>query len=303
MSFDVSRLIRLNNFRVTTRLFETRIPDSHNQIEIWQDEQGSLRLSSVNASRNTNYRLHFDDDLAVDVLPNRKLVVRAKPDVPTMTINHFLADQVIPRVIAQDGDIVLHAGAVRAGDGAVLILGASGRGKSTLATSFHYDGWPLMGDDALMISTDERPSASAIYPSLRLFADSMAALLPNDVTSEDMAHYSDKQRIAVPIDADGGPDRATIKAMFVIDQPSPSGVTTRKLSIAESCMAVVENSFALDPTDVIRARQRLAKASELAGKVPVLALSYPRDYASLPSVREKIRGQIDALSFDASVSP
>ena len=53
-------------------------------------------------------------------------------------------------------------------------------------------------------------------------------------------------------------------------------------------MALVENAFALDPTDTARAKDRLEKASALAKSVPSFAISYPRDYASLPGVRAAI---------------
>ena len=53
-------------------------------------------------------------------------------------------------------------------------------------------------------------------------------------------------------------------------------------------MTLVENSFALDPTDTGGALDRLEKASALAKSVPSFAINYPRDYASLPAVRAAI---------------
>ncbi len=61
-------------------------------------------------------------------------------------------------------------------------------------------------------------------------------------------------------------------------------------------MALVEQSFALDPTDILCAQQRLRRASEVASAVPTFMLSYPRDYACLPEVRQRILEAVDSVS-------
>lgn len=292
MSFNIELLLRSKNFSLKTEYARSSNADRADETALWQDSGGPLRLSRVKSDHSSHYRLHLDDDVAVDVLADRHLVVRVRPDVPTISIDHFLADQVVPRVIAQDGGLVLHAGAVSLGESAILLLGASGRGKSTLATSFHCNGWPLMGDDAVTILAADTPCATAIYPSLRLFPDSIAALLSDDVACEDIAHYSDKQRIPVSIVTEVKFAPAPIKAIFVLDEPSELGIQLRRLSIADACMAIVGNSFALDPTDAHRARNRLDAASALARQVPAFGMSYPRDYTRLPEVRDAIFGAL-----------
>lgn len=293
MSFDIDRLLKSKSLCLTTGQLQAASHSNDDETALWQDRSSPLRLSQIGRSGPTHYRLHLDNDVAVDILPKRQLQILANPDIPAITIAHFLADQVLPRVVAQDGEFVLHSGAVRFGGSAILFLGTSGRGKSTLATSFHSNGWPLMGDDAIIISTGETPSATALYPSLRLFPDSIAALLPKDISSEEIAHYSDKQRLPVAIVKDIEPASAPIKAIFVIDEPSATEISVTRLSIADACMALVENSFALDPTDPLRARNRLDAASNLSREVPAFAISYPRDYARLPDVRSAIMTQLN----------
>jgi len=291
LSFDLGVLLRAKNFNLTTEHLRDSRPDRDTENALWQDSSGPLRLSRVESSVSTHYRLHLDADVAVDILPDRQLRILASPEIPGITIEHFLADQVVPRLVAQDGDLVLHSGAILVEGKAILILGESGRGKSTLVTSFHCHGWPLMGDDACKVSTDPAPSAEALYPSLRLFADSIAALLPSDAPTQEMAHYSDKLRISATFEKiESGP--SPIESIFVLGEPSAIGIDVVPLTIAEACMAIVENSFALDPTDPQRARQRLKAASDLARQVPAFALSYPRDYARLPEVRDAILGAL-----------
>lgn len=297
MSFDVELLLRSKKFSVVTERFQETGAIFNDQTELWQDPSGPLRISRVGSSKNCQYRLQLDESLVVDVLPDRRMVIYATPEIPKSTIEHFLADQIMPRVIAQDGEFVLHSAAIRFGGGAILFLGTSGSGKSTLATSFQCDGFMLMGDDAVTISAERLPSAKALYASLRLFPDSIAALLPKGITSEDVAHYTDKQRLTIPVDDELEDESAAIMAIFVLDESMDDSICVTRLSVANACMALLANSFALDPTDAQRARHRLDAASDLAGRIPAFTISYPRDFARLSEVRTAIVAQLTGLDF------
>ena len=293
-------LAALTNWDVRIDRSLSRTDRSNSENLIWQDGNGPLAISQICMSESTYYRLRMGCELYVDVHASRLIVANTSPTVSKTTLDHFLADQVLPRAMAHEGDFVLHAGAVRLGNAAILLMGTSGRGKSTLATSFDQAGLPLLGDDAMVISWhDDRPQAKAVYPSLRLLPDSIEALFPTAIKTTSVADYTQKRRVDVSrIDA----DRASllpIKAIFSIAGPGDDlRITLRRLSIAEACMACVESSFALDPADLDRARGRLDDASALAGQIPAFEISYPRDFARLPEVRQAILDQLDQL--DAS---
>lgn len=268
-----------------------------NEAISWQDSAGPLIISRVDVSGELHYRLRLKDAVAVDVSPDRHLVARSGPKVSKATIDHFLADQVFPRIMAYEGAFILHAGAIRAGDGAILLMGPSGRGKSTLVTSFDQIGCDLLGDDAMIISWHEDdPFTKAIYPSLRLMPDSIEALLPGPLATTSVADYTPKQRIDIPIITQDDVLPLRIKAIFAIAEPTADGqIYLCRLTVAQACMTFVESSFALDPTDVSRARDRLKDASALAHRVPTFEITYPRDYARLPEVHQAILDQLGEL--------
>ena len=123
-------------------------PQADDQL-VWQDATGSLTLWKAGEPTNRNYRLRLKNWSVVDLLPGKRLVVSAPRDASKAVHEHFLADQVVPRAIAHSGKLVRHAAAVRTGDEAILLLGASGLGKSTLSASFQSAGHCLIGDDAI----------------------------------------------------------------------------------------------------------------------------------------------------------
>ncbi|GAA5114942.1 hypothetical protein [Haloechinothrix salitolerans] len=70
--------------------------------------------------------------------------------LPVLATGMMLALHLILR-----GELVLHASAVRDGDAAIAFVGASGMGKSTLATALCRDGCSLLADDVLRVERHE----------------------------------------------------------------------------------------------------------------------------------------------------
>jgi hypothetical protein len=176
-----------------------------------------------------------------------------------------------------------------------LFLGDSGRGKSTLVASLYQAGAAMLGDDALEISNDGHDfHGQALYRGLRLLPDSLSTLFSQQIETRPMAHYSDKQRLNVTVPEDHDSSPQPLGALFFLAPPNDESpaINLRRMSAAESCMAIISNSFSLDPTDPTLARNKLQQASALANGVAAFELSYPRDYAALPQLHARIREQM-----------
>lgn len=200
------------------------------------------------------------------------------------TITHFLADLILPRLLASDGCFVLHCGIVISPNGALGFMGQSGRGKSTMSASLHSRGLPLMSDDAVVLKEhDCGYSAERIYPSLRLLPDSLGQIFSATDTTAPVADYTDKRHVAFA----AGPDNSPLLALFRLTNPSED-IRVSRLAPAEACMALIANSFALNAADPAETRRRFIYASEVARRVPVYDLYYPRDYAAIPEVHALI---------------
>lgn len=232
------------------------------------------------------FRISFDD---------RTVTVKSvRADADAATIAHMLDDHVAPRIIAaESGELVLHGSAIEVGGRLAIFLGETGSGKSTLAASFLADGHRLMGDDAVVISaSDSGMLGEAVYPSLRLFPESIAEVFGGPVETSSMAFYSDKRQVeAQPVNARGLTeacgDRIPLGAIFILTQ-GETGVTIDPFFPSDACIALVENSFAFDPRDPAAAAQRMAQAARVAAATPCYELAYPYDFGLLGAVRAQV---------------
>ena len=130
-------------------------------------------------------------------------------------------------------------------------------------------------------------SVKAVYPGIRLLPTTLSALFTEPVRTTEVAHYALKRRI-VP-DANMSSADFPAAALFFLDEPSESDlVSVRPMSASDACIGMISKSFALDPSDNVRARSRLEQAGRFANTVPIFALDYPREFASLPQVRREI---------------
>ena len=263
------------------------------ETSLGADPAGRLSINVVDGTAGGVIRFRYDERLSVDLTSDSELVINAAIDVEPALIEHFVADQVVPRAMAGEGHYILHSATIRIGDRSIMILGASGRGKSTLAASFHAAGGALLGDDATIVTwPDERPASCPVYKSLRLLPDSIDALLPRSTATVAVSDLTSKRRVMLPADGSPSDDTLPIAAIFHIGEPTTdSTIDIRPMTVGEACMALVENAFACNPADIGQARLRLEKASRLA-RVPCFAMSYPRDYHSLGPVRAAMLDQL-----------
>lgn len=210
------------------------------------------------------------------------------------TLTHLLLDQVIPLVLSQQGELVLHGSAVAGPKGAIAFLGETGRGKSTLSASFCQQGFPLLTDDCLLLrSNGEEFRVFPSYPGLRLWPETRMALIGDSFEFAPVAHYTDKERIK----QDSGPFQfcatpVPVDRLYVLAPPE-DGVGTEYVHIRpvkprDAFMELVNSSFRLDTDDRNGNRRAFEAIDEAVRALAVFRLAFPRDITFLPSVRAAV---------------
>ena len=225
------------------------------------------------------------------VTPDNRIRLSRGFEASIESLRHVLLDQVLPRVLAQRGHAVLHGAAVRTREGrTLLMLGDSGMGKSTLAAAFACAGAEVLSDDGVLLDfAGAGVRVVPCYSGLRLWPDSLTTVLAERAAeSTPMSHYNDKRRLMQP---GAGDTRHAIDAVLLLQRRSDA-IVFAPVGAQAACMALVANAFQLDLGDHGNLRRLLAHAADAVRRLPVLSLAYPRDYALLPDVVQRIEDEI-----------
>ncbi len=251
----------------------------------------------------SGFLLRFPGLADFTVSPDGKAVV-AYParDVASQTVDHLYLNQVLPLALSRQFMLVLHASAVEIENFAVAFLGASGRGKSTLAASFSTSGFRFLTDDGLQMSEEEggyiiKPS----HPSIRLWGDSRAALIPESTKAAPPVAYTPKSRLLADDEVAHCDVARPLRCMYFLGESNTDTVSIAPISGRDAMIGLVKNCFLLD----IEAREMLThhfdQLSALAKTPMFFRLDYPRQYKMLPQVRETVVRHATEIS-DLSVS-
>ncbi len=113
--------------------------------------------------------------LAVD---GCEIIVQPEPSAIEGDLRALLLCSPMGGLLHQRGLLPLHASAIATPRGAVVFMGNSGRGKSTLAAHFAQHGFRVLTDDIAVIRFDEagRPLAEPGLPQFKLWPNSVSEL-------------------------------------------------------------------------------------------------------------------------------
>lgn len=273
--------------------FERHPAEAQNPVDLtpfheWVFPDGTLWTSFYRV--DNGYLLRFPD-LADFTLSGNGQEVSAYPvpGVSQQTVDHLYLNQVLPLALARQFKLVLHASAVEVGQGAVAFLGASGRGKSTLAASFSTSGFRFLTDDGLQLEKSAngyviRPS----HPSIRLWEDSSQALMPASTELALPVEFTPKSRFLAGNEVVFCDTPRLLRAVYFLGEGKTESILFEPVSGRDAMVELVKHSFLLD----IEAREMLThhfgQLVEMVKAPMFFRLDYPRQYDLLPAVREAV---------------
>jgi len=217
----------------------------------------------------------------------------------------------LPRRLAQLGNLMVHASRARTPTGAVLFLGQSGWGKSTLAGLLHRHGFTALCDDCVLLELREgQVWATPAYPGLRLYEDSINQVFSGPPSLAPVADYSSKQRvITLPVPAELLEPHKLLAIHLLGDpQQADDAMSIEPLTPAAACIAPGEHAFKPNPNAhgeksfkrVPPARgqaiNHLGQAAAFTQTTPAFALRYPHDFARQESLLHMLREHLGCIA-------
>ena len=209
----------------------------------------------------------------------------------------YLFGQVLSFVLIKQGIEPVHGTAVVIDGKAVAIVGDCSYGKSTLAAAFLRAGFSLLTDDLLVTSVvDGIVLTHPGPPRIKLLPESAATMPGEGVSGARMNPYTSK--FIVPLSGDFSfRSSVPLAAIYVLADPAIERqvITIDQLSPHEACVELLRNTFNRKVVEPLRNRQLLTLYSDLARRVPVRSLAYPRRLAMLPDVVNSILEDVRAI--------
>jgi hypothetical protein len=178
------------------------------------------------------------------------------------------------------GRLFVHAGAIANRNGAALLLGPGGAGKSTTALLCLREGWDYLADDYCAVDPAARQVFS-LYNSAKISEDwlpnvpQLKSLLPISPIMHGNKHiYFLKQKVAQQLIAS-----APVRVLLLLDYSRQPETTITEASPAEALRAVAPSTIFQTSASGAITLQRLA---ELARCLPIRRLNLGSDLEQIP---------------------
>ena len=214
----------------------------------------------------------------------------------------FFANAPFAVLLQQRGVLTLHASSVMAGDGAALLLGGSGAGKSSLAAALVERGFPLIADDVtgIVAGADGRVTALPGFASLRLWADTLDQLRWRDRGESRLRQGVDKywmpleQACTAPL---------PVRAAFVLKANESNVVGIDPVHERDAFSLLWRNTHRARAMAAIgKTQTRFRTVGAMAQHVPVAVATRPRQPFLLDALADRVAAQLRA-GTSASASP
>jgi hypothetical protein len=173
-------------------------------------------------------------------------------------------------LLFQRGILAFHAAAVAGSQGAVLIAGDSGVGKSTLIATLLKRGWSLLSDDLTAVDVNENliPLVFPAFPELTLWPDAMENLEIENVGNVKRTLIMQDRFVASP---------QPLQAIFQLSVHQNETVAISDLKGATIFQSLTTLSYNSRIADALLDRTAyLRKATVIARDTSIFRLKRPR---------------------------
>jgi len=222
-------------------------------------------------------------------------------DTPLHTVRQLLLEQVLPLVLSNRSELVLHAGAVETEHGAAAFVGTSGSGKSTLIASLAAAGHTLISDHFLVLRPQGQDwLAHPSYPGLRLWEDSARALFQKSDDRSPAVDETAKCRCDIPGNRlPFAIEPSPLERVYVLAPPTSERIVITPLTTRQAFAAMVQHCYRLEADDRAFLGRHFGALGKLSERPIFRRLAFPHVYAKLAETRQALRKELERRSIHA----
>jgi hypothetical protein len=251
--------------------------DADARVEIVDDARG-----------HTAFR--YGDGTAIDLeLDARPARIRAAiaPGQTLEDLSAYLYGPVLGFLLRARGRLAMHASCIRIGDGAVLLAGPPGAGKSTTAAALATRGFAVLSDDLVALDLDgDQPRAWPAFDHVRLWPDGARVVLGDAERLERITPTWDKRRF--PIGGAATDEPVPVRAVLALRPRRGGRAVVRTLGPSRALLTLATLTYANYLLDAPMRARELAQLGALVRSVPVRALVPPHGREHLDSLCDAV---------------
>lgn len=239
---------------------------------------------------------------AVQVSACARRLVCFTPSPETLPLlQTLLVRRILATVSTLHGRLNIHAASLataHAGDdsddGAILLMGNSGAGKSTMTTALAQTGqWRVFSDDMTILSgltpsnTPSQPRAWPACSGISLWQQSQRALALAEADCPDLAGFDGKISY-IPQQMLPHAHARPRAMIFLCDAAADGKIAWQRITGVETRVMAASQMQPFNPTDRAAMAAHLQQVLQLMATTAAYTLAYPRDFAMLPQCVDAI---------------
>ncbi len=172
-----------------------------------------------------------------------KILVNPASQTADKMVRLVLLESAFGALLHQRGILPLHGSAVRVKEGAIIFVGPSASGKSTLAAALTGRGYTVLADEICAVSFDEdgNPSISPAYPQLSLWPDVIEIL---GKKKEDLKPVRDRlHKVTMAVGDSFCESALPLVGIYVLDAVNANDSLLVPISGAEKIEQLIANTY------------------------------------------------------------
>jgi len=181
------------------------------------------------------------------------------------------------------GDVGLHAAAVEAGGGAIILAAPGRYGKTTLALAFHRMGHRLLTEDTTCLRLDSSPLLLPGPTSVRLRPDMFEGKAPSGTNV--VSARNDRIHLVLDSDRAGDANPVPLKALVFLREPADR-IRLERVKAPEALPDLWTLSFHFQSES--GRRRSFGQLAQLAANISIWNLHRPLSTANLNEVVARI---------------
>ena len=216
------------------------------------------------------------DDTYFLIRNGSEIIIKANEKTNWFNVTSYIVTEALPSILFQRGIFTIHGSCIEINDGAIVITGASGAGKSSLANEFLESGYRMLADDTVGITVnDEGVYTIPAFPQRRLVADLVEHL---GLEKENLIDLNEeKQKFAINIDSQYCPQKRTFKVLVQVYKHSGKTVEIVEITGADKLRFLMDASYEymLYANDKLR-KEEIVDMVKICNNVSFYAMYRPK---------------------------